>query len=101
MGQHGMVKMYDELTGAPLSGSYKSVYNGEEVNLKMSAAAHASIMRNRKMGKKITLLDNSKFAGNYNIPHIIRQIKVYLKNGTEIDKYQKKVIEPNKTLISF
>lgn len=33
------------------------------------------------------LLDNSKFAGNYNIPHIIRQIKVYLKDGTEIDKY--------------
>lgn len=33
------------------------------------------------------LLDNSKFAGNYNIPHIIRQIKVYLKNDTEIDKY--------------
>ena len=33
------------------------------------------------------LLDNSKFAGNYNIPHIIRQIQVYLKNGTEIDKY--------------
>ena len=33
------------------------------------------------------LLDNSKFVGNYNIPHIIRQIKVYLKNGTEIDKY--------------
>lgn len=33
------------------------------------------------------LLDNSKFAGNYNIPHIIRQIKVYLKNSTEIDKY--------------
>ena len=33
------------------------------------------------------LLDNSKFAGNYNIPHIIRQIKVYLKNGTGIDKY--------------
>ena len=33
------------------------------------------------------LLNNSKFAGNYNIPHIIRHIKVYLKNGTEIDKY--------------
>ena len=33
------------------------------------------------------LLDNSKFGGNYNIPHIIRQIKVYLKNGTGIDKY--------------
>ena len=33
------------------------------------------------------LLNNSKFAGNYNIPHIIRQIKVYLENGTEIDKY--------------
>ena len=33
------------------------------------------------------LLNNSKFAGNYNIPHIIRQIKVYLKNSTEIDKY--------------
>ena len=33
------------------------------------------------------LLDNSKFAGNYNIPHIIRQIKVYLKNGTDVDKY--------------
>lgn len=33
------------------------------------------------------LLNNSKFAGNYNIPHIIRQIKVYLKNGTEINKY--------------
>ena len=27
------------------------------------------------------LLNNSKFAGNYNIPHIIRPIKVYLKNG--------------------
>ena len=26
------------------------------------------------------LLDNNKFAGNYNIPHIIRQIKVYLEN---------------------
>ena len=26
------------------------------------------------------MLDNSKFAGNYNIPHIIRQIKIYLKN---------------------
>ena len=23
-------------------------------------------------------LNNEKFAGNYNIPHIIRQIKVYL-----------------------
>lgn len=33
------------------------------------------------------LLDNSKFAGNYNIPHIIRQIKDYLKNGVEVDKY--------------
>ena len=33
------------------------------------------------------LLDVTKFAGNYNIPHIIRQIKVYLKNGTGIDKY--------------
>ncbi len=33
------------------------------------------------------LLNNEKFAGNYNIPHIIRQIKVYLKNGTGIDKY--------------
>ena len=33
------------------------------------------------------LLDNEKFAGNYNIPHIIRQIKVYLKNGLGIDKY--------------
>ncbi len=33
------------------------------------------------------LLDNNKFAGNYNIPHIITQIKVYLKNGTNIDKY--------------
>ena len=33
------------------------------------------------------LLDNSRFAGNYNIPHIIRQIKVYLNNGTGIDKY--------------
>ena len=33
------------------------------------------------------LLDDNKFAGNYNIPHIIKQIKVYLKNGTGIDKY--------------
>lgn len=32
------------------------------------------------------LLDNSKFAGNYNIPHIIRQIKVYLNNGIESNK---------------
>lgn len=27
------------------------------------------------------LLDINKFAGNYNIPHIIKQIKVYLENG--------------------
>lgn len=33
------------------------------------------------------LLDISKFAGNYNIPHILKQIKVYLENGTDIDKY--------------
>ena len=33
------------------------------------------------------LLNNQKFAGNYNIPHIIRQIQIYLKNGTGIDKY--------------
>ena len=33
------------------------------------------------------LLNNEKFAGNYNIPHIIRQIKVYLKNGLGINKY--------------
>ena len=38
------------------------------------------------------LLNNSKFAGNYNIPHIIRQIKVYLKNGTEINKYYENII---------
>ena len=33
------------------------------------------------------LLNTEKFGGNYNIPHIIRQIKIYLKNGTGIDKY--------------
>lgn len=33
------------------------------------------------------LLDGSKFAGNYNIPHIIKQIKVFLKNGNNISKY--------------
>lgn len=33
------------------------------------------------------LLNNEKFAGNYNIPHIITQIKVYLKKGVGIDKY--------------
>ena len=33
------------------------------------------------------LLNNNKFAGNYNIPHIITQIKVFLKNGTVIRKY--------------
>lgn len=33
------------------------------------------------------LLKVEKFAGNYNIAHIIAQIKVYLKNGVEIDKY--------------
>lgn len=27
------------------------------------------------------LLDNTKFAGNYNIPHIIKQILVFLENG--------------------
>ena len=30
------------------------------------------------------LLNIEKFGGNYNIPHIIRQIKIYLKNGTGI-----------------
>lgn len=33
------------------------------------------------------LLNIEKFAGNYNIPHIIKQIKVYLKDGNDIDKY--------------
>ena len=33
------------------------------------------------------LLNNEKFAGNYNIPHIITQIKVYLKNVTGIEYY--------------
>lgn len=33
------------------------------------------------------LLNTEKFAGNYNIPHIIRQIKKYLEDGTAIDKY--------------
>ena len=33
------------------------------------------------------LLNNEKFAGNYNIPHIIKQIKTYLKNGVGSDKY--------------
>ena len=34
-----------------------------------------------------SLLDGNKFAGNYNIPHIIKQIKVFLKNGNNISKY--------------
>ena len=33
------------------------------------------------------LLDNDKFGGNYNIPHIITQIKVFLKNGIGLGKY--------------
>ena len=33
------------------------------------------------------LLDNNKFGGNYNIPHIITQIKVFIKNGTGLGKY--------------
>lgn len=33
------------------------------------------------------LLNNNKFGGNYNIPHIITQIKVFLKNGIELEKY--------------
>lgn len=36
---------------------------------------------------KDNLLDVTKFAGNYNIPHIVRQIKTYLKNGIDIKKY--------------
>ena len=31
--------------------------------------------------KNKELLNNEKFAGNYNIPHIIKQIKVYLRDG--------------------
>lgn len=33
------------------------------------------------------LLDNDKFGGNYNIPHIITQIKVFLENSLELGKY--------------
>ena len=33
------------------------------------------------------LLNNNKFGGNYNIPQIITQIKVFLKNGTGLGKY--------------
>ena len=60
------------------------VYYGilkEEVNLIEEKNKLEWLPINEKM------LDNSKFAGNYNIPHIIKQIKVYLKNGTGIDKY--------------
>ena len=32
------------------------------------------------------LLNIEKFAGNYNIPHIIKQIKVYLRDENEITK---------------
>ena len=38
-----------------------------------------------KLNKK--LLDNDKFGGNYNIPHIITQIKVFLENGIGLGKY--------------
>ncbi len=34
------------------------------------------------------LLDTSKFAGNYNIPHIVKQLKIYLKNGKRTDILQ-------------
>ena len=33
------------------------------------------------------LLNNNKFGGNYNIPHIITQIKVFLFYGTGLGKY--------------
>ncbi len=33
------------------------------------------------------LLNNNKFGGNYNIPHIITQIKVFLQNGSGLGKY--------------
>lgn len=33
------------------------------------------------------LLNNNKFGGNYNIPHIITQIKVFLKNEAGLGKY--------------
>ena len=33
------------------------------------------------------LLDNTKFGGNYNVAHIVKQILVYLENGVGIDKY--------------
>lgn len=33
------------------------------------------------------LLDNDKFGGNYNIPHIITQIKVFLENGIGLGKH--------------
>ena len=32
------------------------------------------------------LLNNDKFAGNYNIPHIITQIKIFIKNGVGLEK---------------
>ena len=33
------------------------------------------------------LLNNDRFGGNYNIPHIITQIKIFLENGTGVEKY--------------
>lgn len=33
------------------------------------------------------LLNNDRFGGNYNIHHIITQIKIFLKNGTGLGKY--------------
>ena len=45
------------------------------------------LQTDKQVEKAIELLNNNKFGGNYNIPHIITQIKVFLKNGTGLGKY--------------
>ena len=71
---------------------FKRLYNDEkeiESNLESIHQYYTQEEENEYgvIGIKIRLLNRRSRWGNYNIPHIIRQIKIYLKNGTGIDKY--------------
>lgn len=67
MGQHGMVKMYDELTGMVLRKSYNGTDSqGKQYTMSMSSTSAARFARNKAMGKDFRLADSSYVRSKFN-----------------------------------
>lgn len=91
MGQHGMVQMYDELTGLELrkkrTGTYKSgEHAGQQYEVAMSSTAYANLARNKALGKEFKLYDLTSFNNKFGAGTIDKRKreKLYDENGNAI-----------------